>query len=66
MQLKNSILEKITYLNDLLIKIDRYWAKVEITKATKKKYEKIKECEYHTNKEKRKIRRFIERMETYE
>ena len=36
MQLKNSILEKITYLNDLLIKIDRYWAKVEITKATKK------------------------------
>lgn len=36
MQLKNSILEKITYLNDLLIKIDRYWTKVEITKATKK------------------------------
>lgn len=36
MQLKNSILEKITFLNDLLSKIDRYWTKVEITKATKK------------------------------
>ena len=35
MQLKNSILEKITYLNDLLGKIDKYWTKAEITKSTK-------------------------------
>lgn len=35
MQIKDGILEKITYLNKLLSKIDRYWTKLEITKATK-------------------------------
>ena len=35
MELKNSILEKITELHSLLSKIDKYWTKVEITKSIK-------------------------------
>ncbi len=35
MELKNSILEKITSLYSLLSKIDRYWTKAEITKSIK-------------------------------
>lgn len=35
MELKNSILEKITNLYALLSKIDRYWTKAEITKSIK-------------------------------
>lgn len=35
MELKNSILEKITELHSLLCKIDKYWTKVEITKSIK-------------------------------
>ena len=33
MELKNSILEKITNLYGLLSKIDKYWTKAEITKS---------------------------------
>lgn len=36
MELKNSILEKITNLYGLLSKIDKYWTKAEITKSIKK------------------------------
>ena len=35
MELKNSILEKITNLYGLLSKIDKYWTKAEITKSIK-------------------------------
>lgn len=35
MELKNSILEKITNLYALLSKIDRYWTKAEITESIK-------------------------------
>ena len=35
MELKDSILEKITSLYALLSKIDRYWTKAEITKSIK-------------------------------
>lgn len=35
MELKNSILEKITRLYGLLSKIDKYWTKAEITKSIK-------------------------------
>ncbi len=35
MELKYSILEKITSLYGLLSKIDKYWTKAEITKSTK-------------------------------
>ncbi len=35
MELKNSILEKITELCSLLSKIDKYWTKAEITKSIK-------------------------------
>ena len=35
MELKNSILEKITELYSLLSKIDKYWTKAEITKSIK-------------------------------
>lgn len=34
MELKDSILEKITTLYALLSKIDKYWTKVEFTKST--------------------------------
>ena len=40
MELKNSILEKITSLYALLSKIDKYWTKTEITKSIKR-YNKI-------------------------
>ena len=36
MELKNSILEKITNLYGLLSKIDKYWTKAEVTKSIKK------------------------------
>lgn len=35
MELKNSILEKITNLYGLLSKIDKYWTKAKITKSIK-------------------------------
>lgn len=36
MELKSTILEKITSLYVLLSKIDRYWTKVEFTKSAKR------------------------------
>ena len=36
MELKSTMLEKITSLYVLLSKIDRYWTKVEFTKSTKR------------------------------
>ena len=36
MELKDSILEKITNLYGLLSKIDKYWTKAEVTKSIKK------------------------------
>lgn len=36
MKLKNTILEKIASLYDLVSRVDKYWARVDLTKSTKK------------------------------